>query len=247
MISEGAFRYSTEGDIPSMSVDDIWAHVRIMDPTTFWEMTYNISDLNKSKRNLVLRELHRENPILFQTMEGIIRAYQSAYFVAAETRTQLFATYHHYLTAKRSFQSLSGEEFESALLEEKAPPKKKKREKENIPPEEKEVEEIVQKTKKVVREAADNTLFYAAEPFSDGFPLPDYRHVVPKGQKAWAIERVKNYGYWDTIYHCNGPWQAEMLVQQFLDQMEYAIIMKKRRGTDIEVTGYKVLHGKVIP
>ena len=86
--------------------------------------------------------------------------------------------------------------------------------------------------------------YYAQERFYEDFALCDYRHFHKKNRTHYQIDEIRENFEWDTIYHVNGPWDAEMLKDKLKGDGKTIIIIKKIRGADSEVMGYKVLEGK---
>lgn len=242
----GAFE-TTDSDIPTMTLMDLWAHIREADADAFWRLFSSLNTEERGDYLCVLKALNEEEPVLFDTLEQILAAFQSAYFVASETRRFAMLNYHRYLMASQVLQkhnlSFHEEADEMAMVD---LPKKgeKRRERdeplENVIVQEHQMREAAKKVQK--RSELTTDLFYTQERFSNDFPLRQFRHYSKKGQRKFAMTDIAE-GEWETIYHCNGPWNAELLVEQLKAKGGESMIIKKIRGSDAEVMGYKVLHG----
>lgn len=247
---DGPFDF-TDGCVPNMDVHEIWTHVKEADARVYWELATAFTDEERADKSEVLAWLRMEHPVLFTTLEDILRSFQSAYHMGCEARKAYML---HYQRWKLSQRAVPPGELPLELLMEKAAndegnQKKEKRRAEGE--KEEDIEKDIRNSKKAAKSVRKNTdmpvLFYDMEPFTDATQLGDFRHFAKKGKLKFSLQQVLSEGKWQSIYHCNGPWNAEMLVEDLKNDGLEAIILKKTRGADSEVMGYKVLAGRFPP
>jgi hypothetical protein len=243
-MAQEAFHYPA-GPVPTMDLQELIRHIRLLDPRVFWDLSIEKNPDETDARNLVLDWLQCREPVLFETLDNIMRAYQTAYFQATETTTCLTRAYHRYRLARNTLEDEGrqlGEELEKQIEQEKpALEKKRAREPQNEEADREEVEQI-----KELKQSTNQMCewYLTQEKFSNEFPIEQYRHFTKKGVKKWSLDELNNFGTWDTIYHAAGPWQAEMLVEHLEKNGRAAIIIKKfRGGADQEMMSYKVISG----
>lgn len=248
---EGPFSYS-EGFVPNMDAAEIWSHVRELDPNVYWSLANDLDEDQRNDKPYLLRWLFNNHPVLYDVLQDILRCFQSAYHIACETRTQYVQHYHRWRVAKYAFEcmgtQIENEVQKTAENKEKEKRGKKGRDDEKLELLVEEAEHMRQVAKKVQKTLRGNEDYYMCqENWHDDFPLKDYRHYVAKGKQKFQIAKVADWGIWRTIYHCNGPWNAEQLVESIMAEGDFALIIKRVRGADAEVLGYKVLRGTFEP
>ena len=240
--------FDPPGEIPNMDVEDILANIERLDRRAYMDLCYCLTEDERNRKLDVLTYLAERKPVLFETLEEMLSAYQSAYSTANTAVRALSLMYQRYLVAENTLKD-SGRNLQEELSrqkKEKIPPAAKKRphEQQRV---EIDAEELVQieqleKTLKGREQTVQTDLFFSQEKFSDAFPLSKYVHYVKKGRKKWVLLNLRDYGIWEMIYHCRGPWQAEMLVEQLEQEGKLAIIIKMSRCLE-EVMSYKVISG----
>jgi len=247
---DGPFEYG--GAVPGMDMNEIYAHIKDIDPELFWRLC-NLAHANvREDKSALLAYLRTTFPLVYKTLEDILRTFQSCYHVACEARHVYIANYHCYKLMERA--TVEREESLEVLMQRAADEQfgdvGEKRRQNGEPSElvDQDGENMRRAVKKLRKgDPLTPELFYAQENFSDDFDINEYRHFVKKGRTRYSIGEIADWGRWHTIYHCNGPWNAEELVESLKAQNQFALVVKKIRGADAEVMGYKVLAGDFYP
>jgi hypothetical protein len=112
--------------------------------------------------------------------------------------------------------------------------------------EEKEKSQALQNTKRAkTLLKSPETDFLSQEKFSTDFPFKQFVQVVKKGKNRVNLLELNENSGWETIYHVNGAWQAEQLVEKLKGTGKKCMTIKRiRSGMDQEVFSYKVLCSK---
>lgn len=250
-MAQEAFFYPA-GCIPTMDVEEILSHVRTLDGEAYFSCITVLDDSDRHDKEALLEYIRQYDYALFETLENILRAFQTAYHQADEARVFLTRGYHRYRILKRSLAFLEEtpvSAVQKTVQRKKGAQKKKAR---AIAPEDEEREDNEEQELLTAFKSSEEpgykkeTFYTKKEPFHiEAFPHQDYVHVVPKSQKRMKLEDLPDRAQWDTIYHVNGPWMAERLQEVlFLENQESIIVKRKRGGPDAEVFAYKVLAGK---
>lgn len=230
----------------SMSFEELKDIVEAVDVGAYFSFIHCVPAEDRNRQGL-MNYLMEHEPFLFRLAENITETYQNAYFCAVRQREALIESYLILKTAKNTVEAMHSkltDELEKQEAEAK-PATEKKRAREKKIPEEREKEEAeassnVKKALKIAHVAENK--FYAQEKFSPDFGFEKYVHVVPKGKPRKDLKILRESTGWETIYHCNGPWQAEQLVEDLkLEGRKCMIIKRARGGMDQEVLSYKVI------
>lgn len=249
MANIGPFFY-LDSDVPQMCADEIRDHIEAIDNRVYFDYLHCVDPDDRMKRESLIGYLREYEPALYDTLEGILRAYQTAFHSAQETRASLIKSYQRFRVA-RDMVDVQGRDVVAEIIEAAAQPEapkkkknsEKKRTREEHVAEEEQLFEQTKNAAKVLRASVDPA-FWAQEKFSADFPFQEYVHFVQKGKTRWNLQDLDAKGIWDTIYHVNGPWKAEELRDQLELDGKKAIIIKRIRGSmDQEMMSYKVLAG----
>lgn len=229
----------------NMSFEELKDIVQTVDVGAYFSFIHCVAPEDRNRQGM-LSFLMEHEPFLFRLAENMAEVYQNAYFLAVRQREALIESYVLLKAAKNTVELM-----QSSLVEElkkqdeKAKPareKKRAREKKNLEEDKEEHNMAVEHVKRAVKVAhVSENKFYAQEKFSPDFGFEKYVHVVPKGKARKNLD-IFQTGSWETIYHCNGPWQAEQLVEELkLEGRKCVIIKRARGGMDQEVLSYKVV------
>lgn len=243
-MAQEAFHYPL-GTIPNMSCEELLDHVRMMDPRVWSDLIIDNTPDELEKRQTFLDYLQDREPVLFEALENIVRAYQTAYHVAVEQRQIIVRSYHRFRICRNTLED-DGRKLEKEIDKQIATAKPAKERKRQRQPENDEIDKLELEQIKDIQNAtkAGTEYFLTQEKFTDDFPVHHYRHFVKKGMQKWQLAELSKHGKWTTLYHVNGPWQAEKLVEKLDNENQNAIIVKRfRGGGDQEVMSYKVISG----
>jgi hypothetical protein len=220
-------------------------------------------------RTCVLDWLLEHEPHIYGAMDGIVRGFHSAHLIASETRDTIVMLNHGLLLAKEDNHKLqqrillleaqvamrSEAPAEEPSAEEK-PAKKKRGRKKNpetpaTPPDDSQAKQdafVAEAESKALRSKdpyKPESHYTKIEPWSDMFHVEDWVNYHRKGSTRMALETLKDYGTWKSLYHVGGPWPAEQLVELLETEGYEAVAIKRRRGTsDQEPFNYKVVSTK---
>lgn len=229
-----------------MSFDELRDFVERVDVGAYFSFLHCVAPEDRNREGM-LKYLLEHEPFLFRLAESVAEAYQNALFVALRQTDALIESYTLLKAARNTIESM-----ESSLTSELqkqsdkgTPAEEKKRARRKKTPNEsvREHDQAVERVTKCLKVAhAAEKKFYAREKFSSDFGFEKYVHVVRKGKIRKDITILKESTGWETIYHCNGPWQAEQLVEELKDEGRRCLIIKRARGgMDQEVLSYKVI------
>lgn len=237
--------------MPNLSVGEIWDHIQQIDPQAYFSLHQELDDEMRAKRPELLAWLRNRHPELFFTLEEVVTAFQNAFWVACNTRSSLLAHYARFRALRDTYIKENRDmiaEMEERL-EEKPETNRKRKQVTFSPEDDAIVLEHLSSTVKQLRPDCNlnREWFYAQERFDIQFPLEQYRHLNKKGHRRYTFEEIKDWTSWTTVYHTNGPWHAESLKEELEKEGKHAIIVKKIRGADTEVMGYKVLESDKKP
>lgn len=238
-------------DMPNLDVAELRDLMESMDKEVYFDFLHCVNPEDRGKKEAILDYLSTQEPVLYQTMESMVKAYQTANFLASETRASLMQQYNAYRTAKilaeREHCVPFNEQVEEVAKKDEAPRKKKSEKKRRAPEEVAQIEasnhENVRKTMKSSR-ATQELDYYSQEKFSLDFPFREFVHWQKKNKKKWDLSKIQEYGTWETIFHVTSQWKAENLAQKQKEQGKKCAIIKRAKGNaDTESTSYKVLVG----
>lgn len=229
----------------NMSFEELKDIVQTVDVGAYFSFIHCVPPEDRNRQGM-LSFLMEHEPYLFRLAENMAEVYQNAYFLAVRQREALIESYVLLKVAKNTVESMqSSLAKELEKQDEKAKPareKKRAREKKNLEEEKEEHTMAAEHVKRAIKVAhVSENKFYAQEKFSPDFGFEKYVHVVPKGKARKNLDIFQS-GSWETIFHCNGPWQAEQLVEELKSEGRKCVIIKRARGgMDTEVLSYKVV------
>lgn len=234
---------------PNMDFDTMRDTLEEVDNRAYFDFLHCVPYEDRNRDGL-MTYLRNEEPVLFFCFENITEAYQNAYYTAYRTRNALLDSYRLFRTSQNTLQDLHdvklAEKVEEQVASEKPAQGKKRRPKKNPEEEEKEKNQAMETTKKAraMLSAPEND-FLSQEKFSTDFPFKQFVQVVKKGKNRVNLNELTENSGWETIYHVNGAWQAEQLVEKLKGQGKKCMTIKRiRSGMDQEVFSYKVLCSK---
>lgn len=230
----------------NMTFEELRDVVETVDIGAYFSFLHCVPPEDRNRQGM-LTYLMEHEPFLFRLAENLAEVYQNAYFLAVRQREALIESYTLLKVAKNTVESMQSNLIEELQKQDKqvkpAKEKKRAREKKNSEEEKKEHEAAVEHVRQALKVArVSENKFYSQEKFSLDFGFEKYVHVVPKGKTRKNLTATFQNGTWETIYHCNGPWQAEQLVEELkLEGRKCIIIKRARGGMDQEVLSYKVV------
>lgn len=256
--------------LPAHDVNDILDAVGVLGgPRVLDRLKAALGREGCSFRTNVLDWLLEHEPTVYAALDGIVRGFHSACIIANETRDTIFMLNHGLVVAKEENHKLQQRillleaqlamqpeaQVEEGDSEEKPAKKKRGRKKKSetppTPPDESQA-----KQEAFVAEAASKQMrskdpheaeshYSKIEPWSDMFRVEDWVNFHRKGSARMALETLKDYATWKSLYHVGGPWPAEQLVELLEAEGFEAVAIKRRRGTsDQEPFNYKVVSTK---
>ena len=255
-MAEGAFSLPSVGGLPQLEVEDMIDHIYHMDPVTYQLLFLELEEEERCDKPLLLKWLFARNRRLFDALERICAAFQSAFHVANQHRSDIMESYMQWRRLFRLYsQQLGPETHQVTDVGQKnaKKPKEKKEKKE----EKKKIETARKRERELDEEKEDMTSardpqeqqqwYYKEEPLVvEAFPFLDFVHFVKKGRNKVDLANLNNYGCWSKIYHCSGVWHAELLAEELQKQDKLAFVIKRKRGgADQEVLAYKVIAGEI--
>jgi len=248
------FQYQDD-TVPHFDSDAIMHHVRLVNPVLALKLEDDFGDPENAEPDDLVHSIWVNDRLLYQTLQEVVESWQNVYHQANQISSALLRAYYHArITDERAKMVMIA----YAEEEEKETPKKKKEKKrkretklrqseEEFATKEMETELPIAKRIREVMEQDygyndAKAFFWKVEPWTDVINVKDYVHFVAKGQKKFALRELQDFHVWNYVYHCNGPWDAERLVEIMESKNILAYAIKRRRGpADKEVLHYKVV------
>jgi hypothetical protein len=238
-----------DSSVPNMDFDIMRDTLEEVDNRAYFDFLHCTPDEDRNRDGL-MAYLQNEEPALFYCFENITEAYQNAYFSVLRQRNALLDSYRLFRTAQNTLYDVENiklvDKVEEQVAGEKPAEGKKRRPKKNPDEEVREKAQAVEMTKraKILLKTPEND-FLSQEKFSTDFPFKQFVQVVKKGKNRVNLTELNENSGWETIYHVNGAWQAEQLVEKLKSLGKKCMTIKRiRSGMDQEVFSYKVLCSK---
>lgn len=207
----------------------------------------------------ILLYLNEVCPVLYKTLEKILITYQQAQCLAAAQTDNLVESYVLFNTANTCLESINLELLQKDLEKQKTQgnarklPAKKRRD----PPTDVDDAERTKLQKSLLRNIESSLTQLAPKKIKQ---LKDYKQTpfaiftdmhafrgasLKKGVKHDPIEVIEQAAEWETVFHPNGAWEAQEIVD-FLerDKIFCRVIRRNKANSDRDFDAYKVLVGK---
>ena len=239
---------NVDSSVPNMDFEVMRDTLEEVDNRAYFDFLHCTPDEDRNRDGL-MTYLRNEEPALFYCFENITEAYQNAYFSVLKQRNALLDSYRLFRTAQNTLYDVENVKLIDKVEEQVAaeqPAEGKKRRKKNADDEAKEKSQALQNTKRAkTLLKSPETDFLSQEKFSTDFPFKQFVQVVKKGKNRVNLLELNENSGWETIYHVNGAWQAEQLVEKLKGTGKKCMTIKRiRSGMDQEVFSYKVLCSK---